>query len=88
MIAELLENQTNFRSYHQKTTFYQLPEKPNYQEKPGDNYRSSHRRCSVKKVVLKNFANFTGKHLCWSIFFNKVAGLTPILKDISEQLLL
>ena len=22
-----------------------------------------------------NFAKFTGKHLCWSIFFNKVAGL-------------
>ena len=31
-------------------------------------YRSSHRRCSVKKGVLKNFANFTGKHLCWSFF--------------------
>ena len=24
--------------------------------------------------VLKNFAIFTGKHLCWSLF-NKVAGL-------------
>ena len=22
------------------------------------------RRCSVKKVFLKNFAKFTGKHLC------------------------
>ena len=21
-----------------------------------------------KKVVLKNFANLTGKHLCWSLF--------------------
>ena len=30
--------------------------------------RSSHYRCSVKKVVLKTFANFTGKHLCWSLF--------------------
>ena len=36
--------------------------------------RSSHQRCSVKNGVLKNFANFTGKHLCWSLF-NKVAGL-------------
>ena len=27
-------------------------------------YRSSHRRCSVKRCVLKNFAIFTGKHLC------------------------
>ena len=32
-------------------------------------------RCSVKKGVLKNFAKFTGKHLCESLFFNKAAGL-------------
>ena len=25
-----------------------------------------HRRCSIKKAVLKNFAIFTGKHLCRS----------------------
>ena len=24
---------------------------------------SSHRRCSVSKCVLRNFAKFTGKHL-------------------------
>ena len=29
-----------------------------------------------EKDVLKNFAKFTGKHLCWSLFFNKVA--TPV----------
>ena len=28
-----------------------------------------------KKDVLRNFAKFTGKHLCQSLFFNKVAGL-------------
>ena len=28
--------------------------------------RSNHRRSSV---ALKNFAIFTGKHLCWSLFF-------------------
>ena len=28
-----------------------------------------------KKGVLRNFAKFTGKHLCQSLFFNKVAGL-------------
>ena len=28
-----------------------------------------------KKGVLKNFAEFTGKQLCQSLFFNKVAGL-------------
>ena len=33
---------------------------------------SSHQRCSVKKGALRNFAKFTGKHLCQSLFFNKV----------------
>ena len=33
------------------------------------------REVFFKKGVLKNFANFTGKHLCWSLFFNKVADL-------------
>ena len=32
-----------------------------------------------KKGVLKNFAKFTGKHLCQSLFFNKVAGLIKFL---------
>ena len=30
-----------------------------------------------EKGVLKNFAKFTTKHLCQSLFFNKVAGLRP-----------
>ena len=37
--------------------------------------RSSHRRSSVRKGVLLDFTKFTGKHLCQSFFFNKVAGL-------------
>ena len=36
---------------------------------------SSHRRCSIKKGVLKNFSKLTGKHLCQSLFFNKVTDL-------------
>ena len=40
-------------------------------------YRSSHWRCSLRKGVLRNSAKFTGKHLCQSLFFNKVAGLRP-----------
>ena len=40
------------------------------------NYRSSRRRCSVRNDVLRNFAKFTEKHLCQSLFLNKVAGLT------------
>ena len=40
-------------------------------------YRSSQQRRSIKKGVLKNFAKFTVKHLCQSLFFNKVVGLRP-----------
>ena len=40
-------------------------------------YRSSHRGCSIRKDVLKNFKKFTEKHLCQSLFFNKVAGQRP-----------
>ena len=68
------------------------------------NDRSSHLRCSVKKDVLRNCAKFTGKHLCQSLFLNKVAGLrlwhrcfpvnfarflrTPFLQNTSGRLLL
>ena len=49
-----------------------------------------------KKGALKNLAKFTGKHLCQSLFFNKVAGLvnftkflrTPFLQNTSRRLLL
>ena len=34
-------------------------------------------RCSVRKGVPRNFGKFTGKHLCQSLFFNKVVGLRP-----------
>ena len=41
------------------------------------NFRSNHRRFSVRIGVLRNFAKLTGKHLCQSLFLNKVAGLRP-----------
>ena len=33
-----------------------------------------------KKGILRDFAKFTGKRLCQSPFFNKVAGLTKCLR--------
>ena len=48
-------------------------------------FRSSHQRCSVTKGVLRNFAKFTGKHLCQGFFFNKVAGLSPKCCGISKN---
>ena len=51
--------------------------------------RSSRRRCSIWKGVLRNFAKFTGKHLCYSLFFNKAAGLraATLLKEPLAQVL-
>ena len=42
-------------------------------------HRSSHRRCSLRKGVLRNFTKFTRKHLGQNLFFNKV---TTLLKKI------
>ena len=36
--------------------------------------RSCDWNCSVRKVVIRNFEKFTRKHLCQSLFFDKVAG--------------
>ena len=37
--------------------------------------KSSRPEVFCKKGVLRKFAKFLGKHLCQSLFFNKVAGL-------------
>ena len=37
------------------------------QKQPPDLQRHSP-EAFCKKGVLKNFANFTGRHLCWSLF--------------------
>ena len=42
-----------------------------------DDGRSSRPDVFCKKGVLRDFAKSTGKHLCQSLFFNKVAGLRP-----------
>ena len=49
--------------------------------------RSNHRGYSVKKGLLKTFANFTEKHLCWSLSFNKFACLRLIEKETPTQVL-
>ena len=38
-------------------------------------YRSSRLQLFFNMGVLKNFAIFTGKHLCWSLFLIKPSGL-------------
>ena len=56
--------------------------------------RGSHRKCSVRKGILRIFAKLTGKQLCQSLFFNKVAGefweisKKPFLQNTSRRVLL
>ena len=45
----------------------------------GHTSRSSRSQMLFKIGAPKNFANFTGKHLCWSLFLKKVAGLQDTL---------
>ena len=44
-------------------------------------------RRSINKGVLKNLAKSTGKHLCRSLLFNKVAGLKPFIEHLQMLLL-
>ena len=39
----------------------------------------------MEKGVLKNFATFTGKHRCQSLFFNNVAACNFIKKETLTQ---
>ena len=41
--------------------------------------RSSYPELFCKKGVLKNLAKFTGKQLCRSLLYNKVAGFRPVI---------
>ena len=36
------------------------------------------------KMALENFANFTGKQLCWSLYFNKVTRLKRDSKKLQH----
>ena len=42
-------------------------------------FSSSRPEVFYKKDVLRYFAKFTGKHLCKSLFFTKVAGIRPAI---------
>ena len=46
-----------------------------YSERKLDYIRSSRPEVFCNEGVLSNFAKFTGKDLCQSLFFNKVAAL-------------
>ena len=38
------------------------------------------------QTLLKKYVKFTGRHLCWSVFFNKVAGIqSPVFNFLIEK---
>ena len=42
-------------------------------------------RCSIRYGVLKNFANFTEKHLCWSLFLIEMQVFTCEICEIFKN---
>ena len=50
--------------WHYRETFFQLKRQPP--------------KLFCKKGILKNFAVFTGKHLCWSLFLIKMQSFRPV----------
>ena len=60
-----------------------LPDKP--QRSPGF-VQKQPPEVFCKKGVVKNFANFTGKHLCWSLFLITLQVFRPttLLKRYSN----
>ena len=51
-------------------------------------FRSSHHRYSAKQGVLKNVANFTGKHQCWSLLLIKTSRTLLFLGNLLQSLTL
>ena len=42
-------------------------------------FRSSHRKCSIKKATTKYFVTLTGKHPWWGRFFVKLHAIRPVI---------
>ena len=72
MITYPVSNNSCKKSYLQCYRLYNLPF-----------FRSSHWRCSVRKGVLRNFSEFSGKHLCQSLFLIKLQAETTA-SDLSR----
>ena len=48
-------------------------------------YRGSPSQMLFKIDVLKNVVNFTGKHLCWSLFLIKLQGCNFIKRKLQHR---
>ena len=71
------KNKQGFTMFYNGTTLVSLkkaPLKPIQVNYFNTIFKSSRAEVLCKNCVFRNFAKFTGKHLCQSLFFNKVAG--------------
>ena len=63
---------------------FSIQQSPAFLFSIGKKHGSSRPEVSCKKGVLTNVAKFTGKQLCQSLFFNKVAGRPDADTGISQ----
>ena len=56
--------------FHENQNFLWLLQANKHKKQPPEVF--------CEKAVFRNFAKFTGKRLCQSLFFNKDAGLRPV----------
>ena len=63
-----------YKSFTIMNSSFQIFLKLGYSQKLFNHFQKQHRRCSIKKDILKHFVIFTGKHLRMGLFFNKFAG--------------
>ena len=77
LVGSVLKNVSQFTDKHkrqsQEAVFSEVSFliKLQTRRKP-ETFRSSHWRYSVKQGALKNYPNFTGNSLCWSLFLIKL----------------
>ena len=60
-----------FTVYYEKSNNYSYFGLVKKKKKKKEKTRSSRSQVLYQTGVIKNFAKFTGKHLCWSLLFNK-----------------
>ena len=75
MHQEHLDNQSFFHRFYSEPKLCIVKHMEQYLSGRSELFHRCHCQVFCKKVVLKNFAKFTGKDLCWSLFLNKDADL-------------
>ena len=72
----------NYQGYRSNILFlvFNVQRRPFVRERTIETriYRNSRPEVFCKKGVLRNFVKFTRKHLCQSLFLNKITGLRPV----------